>query len=66
MSAGHNALLQQAAARYFRDYDLIMLAQFSNAQAHGPVAEVFKNKILTSPVSAVLRLKQVLCPDTPG
>ena len=64
--AGHNALLQQAAARCFRDYDLIMLAQFSNAQAHDPVAEVFKNKILTSPVSAVLRLKQVLCPDTSG
>ena len=60
---GHNALLQQAAARYFRDYDLIMLAQFSTAQAHASVAEVFKNKILTSPVSAVLRLKQELCPD---
>ncbi len=63
--AGHNALLQQAADLHFRGYDLIMLAQFSTAQAHGSVAEVFKNKILTSPGSAVLRLKHDLCPDTP-
>lgn len=64
-SAGHNALLRQAAARHFRDHDLIMLAQFSTAQAHGSVAEVFKNKILISPVSAVLRLKHDLCLETP-
>ncbi len=63
--AGHNALLQQAADRHLRDCDLIMLAQFSTAQAHGSIADVFKNKILTSPVSAVLKLKHDLCPETP-
>ncbi len=57
---GHNTLLRQAAAEHFTNFDIVMLAQFSTAQACISVSEVFKGKILTSPKSAVLKLKQLL------
>ena len=57
---GHNRLLRQAAAEHFTNFDIVMLAQFSTAQACISVSEVFKGKILTSPKSAVLKLKQDL------
>ena len=59
-SPGHNKLLRQAAAEHFTNFDIVMLAQFSTAQACTSVSEVVEGKILTSPKSAVLKLKQVL------
>jgi hypothetical protein len=40
--------------------DAIMLAQFSTARARDAVAKVVKCPVLTSPDSAVLRLKELL------
>ncbi len=62
-TAGHNRTLRQAAAQHFADFDIVMLAQFSTAQAATAVSEVFKGTILTSPNSAVLKLKHDLLPE---
>jgi len=59
-TSGHNKALQLAAERHFTDFDLIMLAQFSTAQAFTSVSEVMKGTVLTSPQSAVLKLKNDL------
>ena len=57
--AGHDALVAQAA-RDLRDCDLIALAQYSMAPAAALVAEASGRPVLTTPDSAVLKLRQLL------
>ena len=57
--ATHDALLA-AAAPQLGDCDVLMLAQFSTARARDAVAKVVKCPVLTSPDSAVLKLKKLL------
>lgn len=59
-AAGHNMLIEQAAESHFQDFDIVMLAQFSMAQAHSSVSAAINAPVLTSPASAVLQLKQDL------
>jgi len=57
-AAAHDALLAEAAARpEARGFDALMLAQFSTARARDAVSAVADAPVLTSPHSAVLRLK---------
>jgi len=55
----HNRLLAEAASR-LADCDAVMLAHFSTSQALADVSRVLNCKVLTSPLSAVARLKSVL------
>ena len=55
----HDALLA-AAAPQFSDCDALMLAQFSTARAREAVAAVAKCPVLTSPESAVLKMKKLV------
>jgi hypothetical protein len=48
------------ASRDLRDCDLIALAQYSMAPAAALVAEASGRPVLTTPDSAVLKLKQLL------
>src|SRR3974390_1605337 len=57
--AEHDRLVAQAA-RDLRDCDLIALAQYSMAPAAAQVAEASKLAVLTTPDSAVIKLKQLL------
>jgi aspartate/glutamate racemase len=57
--AQHDALLAAVAPR-LADCDALMLAQFSTARARDAVAKVVKCPVLTSPDSAVLKLKKLL------
>ena len=57
--AGHDRLIVQAS-RDLRDCDLIALAQYSMAPAAALVAEATKLPVLTTPDSAVIKLKQLL------
>jgi Asp/Glu/hydantoin racemase len=57
--AGHDRLVVQAS-RDLRDCDLIALAQYSMAPAAALVAEATKLPVLTTPDSAVIKLKQLL------
>lgn len=60
---GHNALLAKAAqAPEAGGFDVLMLAQFSMAPAREAVQSVVRCPVLTSPDSAVLRLKRLLAP----
>ncbi len=59
-AAGHNKALQLAAERHCANFDLIMLAQFSTAQAFSSVSKVVSGRVLTSPQGAVLKLKNNL------
>lgn len=63
-ATGHNKALQLAAGRHFADFDLIMLAQFSTAQAFTSVSKVVNGTVLTSPQTAVLKLKNDLLRST--
>jgi len=59
--ATHNALLAAAAQRpEAQGFDALMLAQFSMAPACAAVQAVARCPVLTSPASAVRRLKQAL------
>lgn len=58
-AARHDALIA-AAARRAEGHDVLILAQFSMARAAGAVAEIAKAPVLTSPASAVGRLKKLL------
>ena len=59
--ATHNALLAAAAQRSeAQGFDALMLAQFSMAPACAAVQAVARCPVLTSPASAVRRLKQAL------
>jgi hypothetical protein len=55
----HDRLVAQAS-RDLRDCDLIALAQYSMAPAAALVAEASGRPVLTTPDSAVLKLKQLL------
>jgi Asp/Glu/hydantoin racemase len=57
--AEHDRLVAQAA-RDLRDCDLIALAQYSMAPAASLVAEAAGCPVLTTPDSAVMKLKQLL------
>ncbi len=57
--AEHDRLVAQAA-RDLRDCDLIALAQYSMAPAASLVAEASGCPVLTTPDSAVMKLKQLL------
>ncbi len=56
----HNALLAQAARSKGQDFDVLMLAQFSMAPARDAVQAAVRCPVLTSPESAVTRLKQLI------
>jgi hypothetical protein len=55
----HDRLIAEAASR-LGHCDVVMLAQFSMARALPAVQQVIGNKVLTSPDSAVAKLKTVL------
>jgi Asp/Glu/hydantoin racemase len=57
--AEHDRLVAQAA-RDLRDCDLIALAQYSMAPAAELVAEASRRPVLTTPDSAVMKLKELL------
>jgi hypothetical protein len=57
--AGHDAAAVRAAAE-LADCDVIALAQFSLAQAAGPVAAATGKTVLTTPDSAVRKLRRLL------
>jgi len=57
--ATHDGLLARAAPQ-LGECDAIMLAQFSTARAHDAVAATVRCPVITSPTSAVLRLRQLL------
>src|SRR6201996_368640 len=57
--AGHDRLVMEAS-KDLRDCDLIALAQYSMAPAAALVAEATGRPVVTTPDSAVLKLRQVL------
>jgi Asp/Glu/hydantoin racemase len=57
--ATHDGLLARAAGS-LGDCDAVMLAQFSTARARGLVAQTVACPVLTSPASAVQRLRTLL------
>jgi maleate cis-trans isomerase len=59
--AGHNDAAARAAAS-LRDCDVIALAQFSLSQAAAAVAEATGKTVLTTPDSAVRKLRRLLLP----
>jgi Asp/Glu/hydantoin racemase len=58
--AAHDRLAAAAAAGSLTDCDVIALAQFSLARAAGAVEAATGRPVLTTPASAVQRLKQLL------
>ena len=58
----HNRLLAQAAPR-FADCDAVLLAHFSTARALSAVSAALDRPVLTSPGSAVAKLKSILAGD---
>ena len=57
--AEHDRLIAAAATR-FADCDAVLLAHFSTARAASAVAAVLDRPVLTSPASAVARLKGII------
>jgi hypothetical protein len=57
--AEHDRLIAQAAPR-FADCDALLLAHFSTARAAPAVTAVLDRRILTSPGSAVAKLKGII------
>jgi len=55
----HDRLIAEAASR-LTHCDIVMLAQFSMARARSAVQQVLGDKVLTSPDSAIAKLKAVL------
>jgi hypothetical protein len=60
----HDRLLAQAAPR-LAHCGVIVLAHFSTARARAAVAASVKQRVLTSPASAVRRLRHALSSETP-
>jgi hypothetical protein len=58
-AARHDRLIAEAAPR-LAHCDVVMLAQFSMARARSAVQQTIGNQVLTSPDSAVAKLKAVL------
>jgi len=57
--AVHDRLLAEAAAR-FADCDAVLLAHFSTSRAAPAVTEILGRPVLTSPGSAVAKLKRII------
>jgi Asp/Glu/hydantoin racemase len=57
--AEHNRLIAEAAPR-FADWDAILLAHFSTARAAAAVEAALDRPVLTSPGSAVTKLKGII------
>lgn len=57
---GHNSVLQEAASQHLEGFETIMLAQFSTAQAYDSITKVLDATVLTSPTSAVRKLKRLI------
>jgi len=57
--AEHDQLIAQAAPR-FADCDTVLLAHFSTARAARAVSAIIDRPVLTSPGSAVVKLKAIL------
>ncbi|MEJ2058127.1 MAG: aspartate/glutamate racemase family protein [Desulfofustis sp.] len=55
----HNNLIREASS-VFVDYQVVMLAQFSASQASAGVEELLGCTVLTSPLSAVRKMKNTL------
>jgi Asp/Glu/hydantoin racemase len=62
-AATHNTLVAQAAPR-FRDCDAVLLAHFSTSRAAPAASAVLGRPVLTSPGSAVAKLKSLLSRET--
>jgi Asp/Glu/hydantoin racemase len=58
-AATHDGLIAEAAPR-FGEYDAVLLAHFSTARAATAVTAVLDRPVLTSPTSAVAKLKTVI------
>jgi hypothetical protein len=58
-AAQHDRLIAEAVPR-LAHCDIVMLAQFSRARARPGVQQMIGSKIMTSPDSAVAKLKAVL------
>jgi Asp/Glu/hydantoin racemase len=58
-SAEHDRLIAQAAPR-FGDYDAVLLAHFSTSRAAPAVTAALDRPVLTSPGSAVAKLKGII------
>jgi len=59
-AAAHHALLARAARDGAKEFDVLMLAQFSMAPAREAVQAAVRCPVLTSPESAVAKLKQLI------
>jgi hypothetical protein len=57
--AEHDRLIAEAAPR-LADYDAVLLAHFSTARAASAVAAALDRPILTSPASAIAKLKGII------
>jgi hypothetical protein len=57
--AEHDRLIAQAAPR-FGDYDAVLLAHFSTSRAAPAVTAALDRPVLTSPGSAVAKLKGII------
>ncbi len=62
-AATHNTLVAQAAPR-FRDCDAVLLAHFSTSRAAPAASAALGRPVLTSPGSAVAKLKSLLSRET--
>jgi Asp/Glu/hydantoin racemase len=58
-AANHNGLIAEAAPR-FQDCDAVLLAHFSTSRAASAVAAVVGAPVLTSPGSAVAKLRSII------
>jgi len=63
--AEHDRLIAEAAPR-FADCDAVLLAHFSTSRAAPRVASVLDRPILTSPGSAVAKLKEIILSSAPS
>ncbi len=63
-AATHDRLIAEAAPR-FADCDAVLLAHFSTARAASAVSTVFDRPVLTSPGSAVAKLKGIITHNAP-
>ncbi len=59
-SAGEHDRLIVDAARSLRGFDAVLLAQFSMARAEGAVCAAIGGRVLTSPGSAVMKLRELV------
>jgi len=64
-AATHNRLIAEAAPR-FADCDAVLLAHFSTSRAAAAVAAVVGAPVLTSPGSAVAKLRSIIGRGAPG